>query len=347
MEKGRDTVRKPKARQYLSPAVLCVFLICAAALPLLMGGIKPLWIAILMYIVLSVSWSVFAGATGHISLATAAFFGLGMYTAAFFSDNLPLPLLMLAGGAITFCAAFAIGAVMLRFRGLYFTIITFILVEALKYLIIWAELRFADKHGRFIEPLSAETVYYYILALAAILIAVVYIIKRPRFGRVFPVPGAVTTAAAPGRFSPALAKAFAFAISSFFMGAVGAAVAAGFTYIDPATAFDELKTFLPVLMAVFGGMRKPVGPVVGAAVFAWLQEVLGVDMSAGYLIAVGAILIAIIVFMPEGLVGLLHAAAGKIASVKMKTTYTADSGEEKEIKNDRGVNNAENSQTSR
>jgi len=105
-----------------------------------------------------------------------------------------------------------------------------------------------------------------------------------------------------------LFKILAFAISAFFMGAVGANMATYIKYIDPGIAFNALKSFLPVLMVVFGGMRNLSGPIIGAAVFAYLQELLVVNFSSYYMISIGAIMILAILFMPNGLIGLLQSA---------------------------------------
>jgi branched-chain amino acid transport system permease protein len=198
------------------------------------------------------------------------------------------------------------GAITLRLRGVYFTIFTFGLVELLKNLILWTEIRFTGRRGRFVRSTPVDVVYYYLLALAVILIIAAFIIKRTRFGKALASIGESEDAAAHIGVNTTLVKLIAFAISSFFMGAVGAAMATRNAYIDPGIAFDTLKSFLPVLMVIFGGTRTLAGPVVGAAVFAYLQELLITDqiLSSWYRISIGAIMIIALLFMPEGLLGL-------------------------------------------
>ena len=58
---------------------------------------------ILMYVVLALSWAIFSGPTGYISLASAAFFGVGVYASALFSESLPLIVVILIGGVASFC----------------------------------------------------------------------------------------------------------------------------------------------------------------------------------------------------------------------------------------------------
>ena len=69
---------------------------------------------ILMNVVLTLSWAIFSGPTGYISLASAAFFGTGVYASALFSDSLPLPAVIVIGGSASFVLAFLVGSKTLR-----------------------------------------------------------------------------------------------------------------------------------------------------------------------------------------------------------------------------------------
>ena len=97
-----------------------------------------------------------------------------------------------------------------------------------------------------------------------------------------------------------------FAISAFFIGAAGAIMATRWTYIDPKIAFNPLISFLPVLMAIFGGMGQLYGPIIGAAIFTYLEEVLITRLPYYYMLIFGIIMIVAILYMPEGIVGLIQ-----------------------------------------
>jgi len=287
--------------------------------------------AVIMYIILALSWTVFSAPTGYVSLATAAFFGLGIYFAAIFSEVLPLPVLMLAGGALAFIVAMLMGAITLRLR-VYFTIFTFGLVELLKSLVLFIELSTTGKRGRMVASSSNMTAYYYLLALLAVVIIVAFIIKRSRFGKALVSIGESEDAAAHIGINTTRTKLLAFAIGSFFMGAVGAVMATRWTYIDPGIAFNSLYSFLPVLMVIFGGMNNLVGPIIGAAVFAYLQELLIVKFPSFYMIGIGLIMIVAILFLPRGLVGLgldiIRWIKGRINKQKTGTNEVAEGGAE-------------------
>ena len=288
--------------------------------------------AVIMYIILALSWTIFSAPTGYVSLATAAFFGLGIYFAAIFSEVLPLPVLMLAGGALAFIVAMLMGAITLRLRGVYFTIFTFGLVELLKSLMLFIELSTTGKRGRMVASSSNMTAYYYLLALLAVVIIVAFIIKRSRFGKALVSIGESEDAAAHIGINTTRTKLLAFAIGSFFMGAVGAVMATRWTYIDPGIAFNSLYSFLPVLMVIFGGMNNLVGPIIGAAVFAYLQELLIVKFPSFYMIGIGLIMIVAILFLPRGLVGLgldiIRWIKGRINKQKTGTNEVAEGGAE-------------------
>jgi branched-chain amino acid transport system permease protein len=101
-------------------------------------------------------------------------------------------------------------------------------------------------------------------------------------------------------------KVIIFAISAFFMGAVGSAIAARWTYIDPYSSFNVLFSFMPVLMAIFGGIGHFFGPFLGATVFAYLEELLLTKFPYYYMLIFGTILVVTILFLPNGLVGLVQ-----------------------------------------
>jgi branched-chain amino acid transport system permease protein len=111
-------------------------------------------------------------------------------------------------------------------------------------------------------------------------------------------------------------KVLAFTISAFAMGAAGAAMATRWTYIDPGIAFNANYSFLPVLMVIFGGSQNLLGPMIGASVFAYLQELLTTKFPYIYMLAMGVIMIAAILFMPKGILGVIHNLAAKLRKRK-------------------------------
>jgi len=260
--------------------------------------------SIFMYIIITVSWTMFSGPTGYISLASAAFFGVGIYTSAILGKALPLPLVICMGGLVSFCLALLVGALTLRLRGTYFIMFTFGLVELLLHFILWWEVNITGTTGRVVPTVSNTTVYYLMLIIFVILMLTTYLIRRSKYGLALQSIGEYEEAAAHTGVNVTMVKVITFAISAFFMGAAGAIMATRWTYIDPRIAFNPLISFLPVLMAIFGGMGQLYGPIIGAAIFTYLEEFLITRFPYYYMLIFGIIMVVAILYMPDGLVGL-------------------------------------------
>jgi len=259
-----------------------------------------------MYIIITVSWAIFSGPTRYISLASAAFFGVGVYASAILGFVLPLPAVIVIGGLVSFCLALFIGLLTLRLRGMYFIIFTFGISELIKHFILWWEANMTGTVGRWVVVVDHTTVYYVMLVIFVILMLTAYLIRRSKFGLALQSIGANEEAAAHTGINVTLVKVITFAISASFMGAVGAIMATRWTYIDPRIAFNPLLSFMPVLMAIFGGVGQLYGPILGAAIFTYLEEFLITEFPYYYMLLFGLVLVAVILFLPNGLVGLIE-----------------------------------------
>ena len=261
---------------------------------------------IFMYIIIAVSWTMFSGPTGYISLAPAAFFGIGVYTSALLGLKLPLPIVIVIGGLAGFGLALLVGALTLRLRGIYFVMFTFGLVELLLHFILWWEVNITGTTGRVVPPVANTTVYYFLLGIFVILMVTTYLIRNSKFGIALQSIGEFEEAAAHRGINVNALKTIIFAVSALFMGAAGAIMATRWTYIDPKIAFNPLISFMPVLMAIFGGIRYLYGPIIGAAVFAYVEEFLITRFPYHYMLIFGIIMVVAILYMPDGLVGLIQ-----------------------------------------
>jgi branched-chain amino acid transport system permease protein len=280
----------------------------------------------LLYIILTVSWVIFSGTTGYISLATAAFYGLGIYTAAIYypslGNHLPLIVVVLIGAAASFIVAFIVGAITLRLRGIYFAMFTFGLVLLIQEVIKWIEVDFNHRYLRTILIVSNETIYYYLLGIAVVTIIAAYLIKRSKFGLALQSIGENEEAAVHMGINVTMVKILTFAVSAIFMGAAGVIMATRLTTVDPDQAFNAFMSFKPALMAIFGGMMNFYGPVIGAVIFSYMEEVLstahwfGIGWGDFYKIIFGVILVATILFLPNGLMGLIQNLWRRIKGVR-------------------------------
>ena len=272
--------------------------------------------SIFMYIVITVSWTMFSGPTGYISLASAAFFGVGIYSSAILGRALPLPAVICVGGLASFCLALLVGALTLRLRGIYFVMFTFGLVELLLHFVLWWEVNITGTTGRVVPSVGNTTVYYLMLIVLVLLVLTAYFIRHSKFGLALQSIGEYEEAAAHRGINVTALKTITFAVSAFFMGAAGAIMATRWTYIDPRIAFNPLISFMPVLMAIFGGMGQLYGPVIGAAIFTYLEEFLVTRFPYYYMLIFGIIMLVAILYMPGGLVGLIQKLRKRISGTK-------------------------------
>jgi len=274
--------------------------------------------SLLIYVVLAVSWAMFSGTTGYMSLAPAAFFGIGIYTMALLQENLPFHIIIVIGGLVSFAFALLVGLVTLRLRGIYFAIFTFGLVIFLSEIIRYIEGQIGQTRGRSIIALDSDMLLYTMLGLTVVTLLTVYFIRRSRLGLALLSIGGNEEAAAHMGVNTTMVKILGFAISSMFMGAAGVVAAPALIYIDTRIAFSLFYSFMPILMAVFGGMGQVYGPVLGAIAFGYLAKTLRTQLYGYFMLGFGIILVVVILFLPNGIAGLVPLLQDKLGGVIQK-----------------------------
>lgn len=287
--------------------IILVILILLACLPLYAPGYPVILLSsILMYVILTVGWVMFSAPTGYISLAPAAFFGFGIYTTAIIGEVIPFAVVVLIGGAASFCLALLVGALTLRLRGIYFAVFTFGLLMLIANSVNYYEIHFTGTRGRFVMIKGYDLIYLYMLGIFVLLMITATVIKHSRYGLALMSIGLEEEAAEHCGINVVMVKVMVFAVSAFFMGAAGSVMATKWTYIDSGIAFYMLYSFMPVLMALFGGMGQLFGPVIGSAIFTYLEEILITRFPEVYMLIFGIILVVAILYLPDGLVGLIQ-----------------------------------------
>lgn len=276
-------------------------------------------ITVLMYAILTLSWAMFSGPTNYVSLATAALFGTGVYISAVLGQALPLPALVLVGGLAAFVLALGIGALTLRLRGVYFILFTFGVTALIRALVQWYEARFTLTVGRHVVGAGTETIYWFILGIFAVTLVASFLLRSSSVGIALRGIGQDEDTARHSGVPVTRIKVLAFAFSAIFMGATGAVMATRWRYIDPTIAFNPLISFLPVLMAIFGGTYRLGGPILGAAIFVMLQEVLITEYPFVYMLLLGVTLVAVVVYLPGGLLALAERWYWKVKIQYFKT----------------------------
>ena len=249
------------------------------------------------------SWAIFGGNTKYSSLGHSAFFGLAMYMFCLLSPYFPFLACVIIGGLFAAFVAFLISIPFLRIHGPYFIIATYGLVEFFKALFLYYEVNYTHTVGRIVAVrVTLNDLYYCLLAVLIFTLITHFIIKKSRFG--FGLRGIKDEEEAAEVYgvNTAFYKIAAFTISSFFAGLCGGLLATRWVYIDPYVAFSSTLSFESMLLALLGGATRIEGPVIGSLIFISFGDYLRASYPMYYTIVLGAVLILVIRFLPEGVV---------------------------------------------
>lgn len=294
----------------VSLAIIALALLVAAlaAVPWLVSDYGlGFMINLMCYLVLTVAWALFSGTTRYVSLATAAFFGLGAYTVAMLIKEMPIYATFGVALVLGTLMALLVGLVTLRISGMFFVIFGFGLSELMRELLVWWEINKTHTMGRYVfVPFNTTMIYEHLLGLAVLVFLVGWLLRRSRLGVALLVIGDDETMARQAGINVPVAKLVIFVISSVFMTAVGAVMAPRFGYLTPNFAFNPLISFQVVIMALLGGMQRLWGPVLGVVPLVLLSEFLQVRFPFWFSVFLGLVFMIIVYFLPRGITGLVE-----------------------------------------
>jgi len=270
---------------------------------------------VLQYIVLATAWNLLGGYTGYVNFGTAAFFALGAYSSVVVHKlfPLPIPVLMLIGGAVSGLVGLGMGYLTLRLRGVFFSIATLALAVVVQTLITNWDFVGGSRGAYVIRPAEAPLIGPYIqylfltmAVLAAVVVTVARGIERSRLGYGFATIRDDELAAEASGVPTLKLKLIATTMSGAFMGMAGAPFPYYITYLDPASGFNLAYAVNSIAMPLVGGMSSWAGPVIGAILLGTIQQVATVTISSALnLLFVGLILVAFVVVAPNGIIGLI------------------------------------------
>ena len=279
-----------------------------------------------IFVALASSLNLVMGYSGLLSLGHQAFFGLGAYASALLSGaGWPLPLAILAAGAVSTIAARGIGAVLLRMRSAFFVIATIAFAEILRIVSInWVEVTNGPMGITNVTPLHVDLpgigyidltdpyfAYYPTAILAAASVAVVALVVHSRIGNgLVAMREAEYVARSIGIDTNRYAMQSVL-VAAFIAGLAGSLYAHYVLLVSPDVFYFGIMVTM-VVMVLAGGMGTLVGPVIGAVAFTILPEQLRASDDFR-LIIYGAIIVALVRFAPEGLWGIARRISADIA----------------------------------
>jgi len=149
-------------------------------------------------------------------------------------------------------------------------------------------------------------VYWMVLLVSMGAVAAAVLVRDHRLGLALRGIGSDEERAQTLGVNARRSKIAAFALSAFFAGALGAAMAVRWTYIDPLTVFNPFIGFQTVLIAMVGGAHTILGPIASAVAFSLLTEFLRLQFPYLFLVILGFLLILLVLYLPGGIASLFE-----------------------------------------
>ncbi|MDA1118049.1 MAG: branched-chain amino acid ABC transporter permease [Proteobacteria bacterium] len=271
---------------------------------------------ILQATLMAVAWNILGGFTGYVNFGSAAFFAMGAYTTVALNKalGLPLPLLILAGGAVGGLVGFGLGYLTLRLKGVYFAIATLAMAIVIETFISnWtyvggargAYMLTPDQHLWFNSYIQMLFMVMLLLTLAAV--AISRMLSSSRLGRGLAAIRDDEVAAESAGVPTLRLKLVSTTVMGAMMGVAGAPFPYFVTFVDPVSAFNLFIAVNAIAMPMIGGTGHWIGPVIGALLVGSMQEIVKVTVSSELnVLIVGVMLVVFITLAPQGIVGLVR-----------------------------------------
>src|SRR4030042_4985981 len=297
---------KKKIPIWLGMVALMVFL---AMIPFFASDYWiTLLVLVLIFSVYASGWNLFSGLTGYTNFGLAWFIGVSGYVSSLLIADYQFFWLLAwpIGAFFVSLVSIGVGYILLRIKGVYFAISMVALTEGTRELFgteYLTPLTHGGQGAPFVAGIRLPTLYWSILLLAFITLILCYKIFSSKFGlRLIAIREDEQAAETLG-IHTTKDKIIAFTLSAFFVGLAGSIHFTYQNYIDPTFAFNIQLTLTPIVMTLFGGVGTACGPVMGATLFTFIHEILWAEVTLLYMAIFGAILMGLIFFFPQGLLG--------------------------------------------
>jgi branched-chain amino acid transport system permease protein len=259
---------------------------------------------VLLFISLASSWNILGGFSGQTNLGHAAFFGAGaLVTRNLWFAGWDLFVSLLAGALVAVAFALLVGVPAFRLRGVYFAIGTLALAQILFITVGNTFSMISSIPAQDLAVYQLAPRYYLFLGVALLTIGTAYVLKNSRLGLGIMAIREEEDAAESLGVSALKHKLIALSISAFFGGLTGGAFAFYHVGYYPQLTFGPEWTFDAMMMAYIGGVGTIAGPIVGAIFFVILRELLALKLTELHLVVFGTLFILVVLFLPDGFMG--------------------------------------------
>ncbi|GGC83205.1 branched-chain amino acid ABC transporter ATP-binding protein/permease [Chelatococcus reniformis] len=320
-----STAPSPTRMRYLPVVAQLAFAAAALSVPFfLSGGSYLLYVATQLgvYVVAAIGLNLLAGYVGQVSLGHAAFLAIGAYATALLTVDHQWSFWAAAVVGIVLSAGLGVLMALPSFRltTWYFAFITLAFALVFEKMIVeWRGLTkgFAGVIG--VPPpqffgfeLGQKALYWLVAGTAIVCFLIVRNMVKSRFGRGFVAVRDTPAAALAAGASPQRLKMLGFIVAAAFAGIAGAFFAVQKTVVTPDDFTADFSIFF-LLTVVLGGLGTLWGPVFGALVFFLIPELLH-GLESWRMLVYGCILLVLMLFAPQGLVGALNAGVRRLTA---------------------------------
>ncbi|HWR10663.1 MAG TPA: branched-chain amino acid ABC transporter permease [Rectinemataceae bacterium] len=292
--------------------------VLALTLPAFAGD-YPLQVArnVMMYMALAITWDMLLR-SGQISFGIAGLVGLGAYASILgvVRGGMPGWLSIPFAGLFSGIAAFLIGFLILRLRHTYFSIVTLALGEIFRIIIQNMKEFSGGPEGIVVQEGiifggKSSSLYFLTLAGLAVALGASYWFEKSRVRFALTAIRNNEISARSSGVDIFRWLLVTFVVTSAIQGMIGGIFAMSYGFASPDTVFSADFTLLPLAMALLGGIHSTVGPILGGLLLGLVAEWLKLKIPYGHLVVYGIMIIFVILFMPQGLLGVARKAMGK------------------------------------
>jgi branched-chain amino acid transport system permease protein len=272
-----------------------------------------------VYVILASNLNLMIGYAGYVNFGNIVFFGLGGYVGVYLVSEWGWPLVpaTLVGGVLVSAVALLFGLGILRLRGAFFALATIGINQAVMQIVVnfepWGGATgiylSMDAYAPLGGPMQALWIIYgLIVAVMVASLLLSYAIKRSKFGLGLIAIGQNEDAAATLGVPTPLYKSLVYAISAFLPAIAGGLYFVKSGIIEPSGAFNLGNSIEAIVMVMLGGHGTVLGPAIGAFLYEELRGFLLTSETFSHfqLVVAGALLLVIVMFVPDGLVGFIR-----------------------------------------
>jgi branched-chain amino acid transport system permease protein len=278
-----------------------------ALIPVTDGNL-PFFFYLMLWITMASAFNIISGFTGYLPFGYVAFYGIGAFTTAILTRKVGWPVyLSLPVAGIAGVVLSLLFAKTLKLSGIYFAIVSLALAIICRLVItnMPEEITggsFGISLGSRAEPVGS---FYVMLATMVAALLTVTWLARSRLGKALKAIRDDSEAAAAMGINVPRARLRAWMMAAFFPSMCGGIEAWYTNVVDTETAFDVLITAKTIIYATAGGLGTVTGPVIGAVIMVWIDDLIWQRFPLLNLLLLGLAIVLLIQFMPRGIVGTL------------------------------------------